>query len=406
MQSTVTFQTRSGAQLTGNLHQPDAGQPKAFALFAHCFTCSKNIKAAVNIARALSRQGIATLRFDFTGLGQSEGDFSKTDFSSNIEDLLDAAGYLREQHQAPQILVGHSLGGTACLAAAKHIEEVKAVVTIGSPADAEHVLGLLQSDLPAIEADGEARVKLAGSTFTIRKDFVDDVRSQSVRDGIRQLRRALLVMHSPVDEVTSIDEATRIYTSALHPKSFVSLDDADHMLSKRQDSEYAGLILAAWASRYIDNPLPAIDEADFEPGAVVVTSQAKNGLTVSINANGHQLLGDEPASVGGADRGPTPYDLLSAALASCTAMTLMMYARHKKLPLEHVEVQVRHNKVHAEDCADCDKRESKIDQLERRIRLQGELDTAQKQRLLEIADRCPVHKTLHSEIRVISSSED
>jgi putative redox protein len=405
MQSTITFQARSGLQLTGNLHQPDAGQPKAFALFAHCFTCTKNVKAAVNIARALSRQGIATLRFDFTGLGQSEGDFSETHFSSNIEDLLDAAGYLREQHQAPQILVGHSLGGTACLAAATRIEEVKAVVTIGSPADAEHVLGLLESDLPAIEAEGKARVKLAGSTFTIRKDFVDDVRSQSVRDGIRHLRRALLVMHSPVDEVISIDEAARIYSSALHPKSFVSLDQADHLLSRSHDSEYAGLLLAAWASRYIDNPLPVIAEADFERGAVVVTSNAENGLAVAINANGHPLLGDEPASVGGTDRGPTPYDLLSAALASCTAMTLMMYARHKKLALERVEVQVRHDKVHAEDCVDCDKRESRIDQLERRIHLWGELDTAKRQRLLEIADRCPVHKTLHGEIRVVSPSE-
>lgn len=252
MQEKVSFKSRNAHVLAGVLHRPDAGTPRAFALFAHCFTCTKNIKAAINIAESLCCAGIAVLRFDFTGLGQSEGDFADTNFSSNVEDLIAAADYLRQEHGAPTILVGHSLGGTACLAAAARIESVKAVATLGAPADAEHILGLLQDDMETIESKGEARVNLGGATFTVRQDFVQDARSQSVRDAIRQLRRALLVMHSPVDKIVPIEEAARIYSSALHPKSFVSLDDADHLLSRERDSRYAGSVLAAWAARYVE----------------------------------------------------------------------------------------------------------------------------------------------------------
>ncbi len=409
MQEKITFQTRDGQSLAGVIHRPDAaqlqgGKPRAQALFAHCFTCTKNIKAAVHIAEALCDEGIAVLRFDFTGLGQSEGDFAATHFSSNVQDLVDAADYLAREHQAPTILAGHSLGGTACLAAAHHIDSVKAVATIASPADAEHVLHLLQDDVEAIEKSGEARVNLGGVPFTLRKEFIDDVRSQSVRDGIRQLRRALLVMHSPIDQLVPVEEAARIYTSALHPKSFVSLDDADHLLSRERDSRYAGRVLAAWASRYVEEAVPAAAQPAAVPaaaeGAVVVSGRTADVFKVAINANGHALVGDEPESYGGGNTGPSPYDFLSAGLAACTVMTINMYARRKEWPVEAVEVQVVHGKIHAKDCADCETTEGKIDRFERQIAFSGELSEEQVQRLLEIADRCPVHLTLHREVKV------
>jgi putative redox protein len=406
MQQPVRFRSSAGVDLAGVLHLPDAGSPRAFALFAHCFTCTKNVKAALNIAEALCLEGIAVLRFDFTGLGQSEGEFADTHFSSNVQDLVDAADYLKREHHAPDILVGHSLGGTAMLAAAHRIGSAVAVATIGSPADAGHVLHLLDDDLAVIEERGEAVVTLAGREFRIRKDFVDDVRSQSVRDGIRGLRKALLVMHSPVDQIVPVEEAANIYRSALHPKSYVSLDDADHLLSRAEDSRYAGHVLAAWASRFIHDPDDEVEPADYHTGHVVVSGRPEDIFRVSINADGHRLQGDEPEKYGGTDSGPSPYDLLSAALASCTVMTLNMYARRKRLPLESVRVDVQHGKIHAEDCLDCESEKGKIDRFVRMIHLQGDLTAEQRRRMLEIADRCPVHRTLHGEIDILSRLVD
>jgi len=405
MQNRISFESSSGSALAGVLHTPDAGKPRAFAVFAHCFTCTKNARAAYHIANALCSEGIAALRFDFTGLGQSEGDFSDTHFSSNVEDLVAAARYLERAQQSPALLVGHSLGGTACLAAAHQIESVKAVVTLGAPADAQHVLKFIQDDAETIERRGEARVNLGGQTFTIRKDFVDDIRSQAVSDGIRKLRRALLVMHSPVDEFVPVAEAARIYASAMHPKSFISLDDADHLLSRERDSAYAGKVLSAWAARYIGDALTPIEPAPFMPARVTAVGHSDQMFRVSINANGHPLLGDEPERQGGLDTGPTPYDYLSAALASCTVMTLNMYSRHKNLPLESVQVSIEHGKIHAEDCKDCETRKGHIDRFQKHIELRGELTPDQRQRLLEIADRCPVHRTLSGEV-IIDGSLD
>lgn len=402
MQTRIRFKAAADQTLSGVLHQPDIGTPAAYAVFAHCFTCTKNIKAAVYIAEALSAVGIAVLRFDFTGLGQSDGEFAATNFSSNVEDLLAAADFLAKEHAAPSILVGHSLGGTACLAAALRIDSVRAVATIGAPADAEHILGLIEDDIETIEKHGEAKVNLGGLPFTLRKDFVDDVRSQSVRDGIAGLRRALLVMHSPVDTVVSIDEAAQIYSSAIHPKSFISLDNADHLLSRESDSRYVGSVLAAWASRYLDAHLEPIPQAPFKQGVVTVSGRMQDAFRVSINAAGHRLAGDEPQDVGGADSAPSPYDFLSAALGSCTVMTLNMYARHKQLALDSVQVDVKHGKIHATDCSGCETQEGKIDRFERVIKLQGDLSEEQRNRLLEIADRCPVHRSLHSEIDIIN----
>ena len=405
MQEKVSFTNRDGQQLAGVLHRPDHGPERASALFAHCFTCTKNILAAAHIADALAARGITVLRFDFTGLGDSEGAFGDTHFSSNVLDLVDAAGFMADAHRAPDLLVGHSLGGTAMLAAAHLVESAVAVATIGSPADAEHVLHLLGEDIEAIESAGEATVNLAGRPFRIRKEFVDDVRSQSVRDGVRSLRRALLVMHSPVDELVSIDEAARLYTSAMHPKSFVSLDDADHLLSRRRDSRYAGQLLAAWVERYLPEA-PAARPARYVPGAVRVEGRGNQGFLVQVNADGHTLAADEPESVGGTDRGPTPYDLLAAALGTCTAMTVGFFARREQLPLEAVAVEVRHDRIHAEDCESCETESGRVDRLRSQVFLDGDLDREQRALLLKIAHRCPVHKTLTGEVVVEHEAGD
>jgi putative redox protein len=342
------------------------------------------------------------LRFDFTGLGQSEGDFSSTHFSSNVDDLVDAAAFMEQQGEPPALLIGHSLGGTAVLAAAHEIDAVTAVATIGSPASAEHVLHLIEDDLDKIESEGHAQVRLAGRPFNIKKDFVEDARTQSVCENLHKLRKALLVMHSPVDELVSIDQAALIYTNAKHPKSFVSLDNADHLLTRDEDSAYAARVLATWASRYAYQDSAEVAAARYVPGASVVEGKTGEGFLVSINADGHQLIGDEPAKQGGTGRGPTPYDLLGAALSSCTVMTLNFFARREKLPLEDVEVVVRHDRIHAADCENCEKTSGRIDRFTREISLGGNLDGDQRALLLKIADRCPVHHTLQNEITIVS----
>ncbi len=402
MRKSITFVNRKAQTLAGVLHMPEAGQPHACAIFAHCFTCTKNSKAAVRISEALAAEGITVLRFDFTGLGQSEGEFSDTHFSSNVDDLVDAAAFMAARGEPPALLIGHSLGGTAVLAAAHEIESAVAVATIGSPANAEHVLQLIDEDIQEIESHGQATVRLAGRPFKIKKDFIEDARTQSVCEDLHRLDKALLVMHSPLDEQVSIDQATRIYSNANHPKSFISLDDANHLLTRDQDSRYAARVLATWASGYIEHENRQPDKARHVPGATVVKGDTADGFLVSVNANGHRFLADEPPQQGGTDRGPTPYDLLGAALSSCTVMTLNFFARREKLPLETVEVSVQHDRIHAEDCETCDKKSGKIDRFSRAITLRGELDDEQRQLLLKIADRCPVHRTLENEITIAS----
>ena len=399
------FENRSGQTLSAVLHTPQTGVTKAYAVFAHCFTCTKNIRAAIHIADALAEQGIAVLRFDFTGLGQSEGDFADTHFSSNVDDLVDAANFLSDSYTSPQLIVGHSLGGTAVLAAAHQIQSIKAVATIGSPADAEHVLHLLDDEVEKIEREGSADVLLAGRPFTIKKEFIDDLRSQSVRERLGELRKPLLVMHSPIDSTVSVDQAAGIFTAAKHPKSFVSLDNADHLLSRETDSRYAAMVLAAWATRYIGEMDNEVDFPATQKDRVVVHSKTADGFLSAINADGHTLLADEPLNYGGTDRGATPYGLLSSALGACTAMTLNMYARRKELPVSSVTVATEHNKIHAEECASCETKKGKVDRFERTINIEGDLSEEQRQRMLEIADMCPVHKSLHAEVEVVSRLE-
>src|SRR6266536_755154 len=396
----VTFPGASGAPLAARLDMPTGAAPRAFALFAHCFTCSKDTRSAAFISEALADAGIATLRFDFTGLGGSGGDFANTSFSSNVGDLLAAADWLRGEFTAPAILVGHSLGGAAVLAASPKIAEAVAVATINAPADPAHVARLFTGKRAEIEAAGEAEVELAGRTFRIRREFLEDIEAQKLSAIVGTLRRALIVFHAPRDTTVGIDNASAIFTAAKHPKSFVSLDDADHLLTRREDAAYVGTVLAAWASRYLPPAPPATRESGGPRDIVSVRETRVGKFQQAIAMGPHRLIADEPASVGGMDSGPTPYDLLLAGLGACTAMTVRMYADAKQLPLDRVAVALRHEKIYAADCADCETREGKIDRVERVVTLEGALDATMKQKLLEIADKCPVHRTLHAEVNV------
>ena len=390
----LQFENTTGQQLSARLELPLERKPKAFALFAHCFTCNKNLVAVTNISRALTASGFAVLRFDFTGLGESEGEFSDTNFSSNVDDLVQGAEYLAAHYQPPQIIIGHSLGGAAVLQAASRLPFVKAVVTIGAPSNPPHVQHLLKNNIEEIRETGEATVLLAGRPFKIKKQFLDDLEDSNMQGVIKNLDKALLVLHSPQDSTVGINNAAEIYQAAKHPKSFISLDGADHLLTDKEDSFYAGQVIASWSSRYI-SPEPA---TELETEKQVVTETGGDGFTTQIKAGRHHLLADEPANVGGKDLGPTPYGYLLAALGACTSMTLRMYAERKNWPLERATIHLEHFKLHSDDCDACETEQGYIDHIDREIELEGPLNEEQKTRLLEIADRCPVHKTLHAEI--------
>ncbi len=393
----VSFPNPAGEMLSGILDLPIA-KPRAFALFAHCFTCSKNLKAATNLSRALTSAGFAVLRFDFTGLGQSEGAFEDTSFSSNVADLVQAAQWLEKEHRAPALLIGHSLGGTAVLQAAPQIAAAVAVATIGSPADPQHVSQLFRESEAELREKGTAEVRLGGRPFRVRASFLDDLEKHDLAGSVANLRKALLIMHAPLDEIVEIENASRLFVAAKHPKSFVSLDKSDHLMTREEDSRYAGEVLASWATRYL--PEAEADEALLAREGEVVARTQIDGFLTEVVAGPHRLIADEPASVGGSNLGPTPYGLLSAALATCTTMTLKMYASLKKIDMSSATVRVSHNKIHADDCADCEGSPGKIDEFHRELILEGNLTDAQRERMLEIADRCPVHRTLHGEVKV------
>jgi uncharacterized OsmC-like protein/pimeloyl-ACP methyl ester carboxylesterase len=393
----MTFPSRLGHELAARLDMPVAGA-RAYALFAHCFTCTKDIFAARRIAATLASLGVAVLRFDFTGLGSSEGEFQNTNFSSNVEDLVRATDHLREHYRAPAIVIGHSLGGAAVLAAAHRIPEAKAIVTIGAPSDVAHVLHQFQAQLDDIERNGIANVTLGGRTFPISKGLIEDAKGQELQRHVAHLRKALLVMHAPQDQIVGIEHATSIFMAARHPKSFVSLDSADYLLSGRQDAAYAAQVIAAWASRYI--PLDEADVGEDRRDSVVAMETGAGKFQTTIAAGRHGLVADEPVSVGGLDSGPSPYDYLAAALAACTSMTLRVYAEHKQLTLGRLTVSVRHGKLPAEHCHDCGEaaegRTGQIDRFERMISVEGGVDAVTAGKLIEIAEKCPVHRTLEA----------
>lgn len=399
------FPGASGANLAARLDLPDT-PPTACALFAHCFTCGKDVKAAARIAQALTRLGIAVLRFDFTGIGSSEGEFANTDFSSNVEDLLAAEAHLRSRGYSADILIGHSLGGAAVLVAADSLPGVKAVATIAAPADPAHLAHLLQDKLETIDADGEASLQLGGQTLRVRKRFLDDLQEQRQAERIARLRRALLVMHSPVDNVVGIENATQIFTAAKHPKSFVSLDMMAHMLDGEGEAAYVAGVIAAWAARYVDAPITSATE-ERRPGGMVTVEETGYGKFQQLVTMGkHSLYADEPHSYGGNDSGGSPYDLLLAGLGACTSMTIRLYAERKKWPLEGVRVELKHSKVHAEDCQTCETKDQKIDHITRAVSIKGDLDRQQRDKLIEISEKCPVHRTLHSEIQIETEEKE
>ena len=397
------FTGEGGHQLAAALDQPD-GAIQAYALFAHCFTCGKDVLAAKRIATALTARGIAVLRFDFTGLGSSEGDFANSTFSSNVADLVHAADHLRATRTAPAILIGHSLGGAAILAAAGRIPDAKAVVTIAAPSDPAHVTHLFRDRIEDIRSQGKVEVQLAGRAFHIKREFLDDIAEHGLMAHVAKLHKALLVMHSPIDDTVGIDNATSIFVAAKHPKSFVSLSGADHLLSNKRDSVYVADVIAAWAERYVE-PLPAANLGE-APRNVVVRETRNSKFQQTVTAGPHQMLADEPVAAGGQYSGPGPYDFVLAGLGACTSMTMRMYADRKSLPLKRITVTLAHKKIHAEDCAECETREGMLDQIDRVISIEGALDAEQRKRLMEIADKCPVHRTLTSEIRIVTKAAE
>jgi len=401
----VQFAGHSGDRLAARLDLPD-GKLRAVALLAHCFTCSKDIPAARRIAGKLASFGIATLRFDFTGLGHSQGEFASTNFSSNVEDLVLAARHLADRDMPPQLLIGHSLGGSAAIKAAPQIDGLKAVVTIGAPADPAHVAHNFAGKLDEIREKGRANVTLAGRTFEIRRQFIDDIEANSLKGALSAFgRRALLVMHSPLDTIVGIDKAALIFSAAKHPKSFITLDDADHLITRETDAEYVAEVILAWSRRYI-NLVPDEQPPDAPEGVVRVSEADAAGFRQDVTVDGrHHLMADEPASFGGTNLGPSPYQLLSAGLGACTTMTIRMYARRKRIALEHVSVDVTHDKRHSDDLEHCEEAGAhKVDVFHRAIRLEGDLTDDQRSALLAIAEKCPVHRTLHGGA-IIKSTE-
>ena len=400
------FTGSEGQQLAASLDLPER-EPLGYALFAHCFTCGKDVLAAKRIAVALAAKGIAVLRFDFTGLGSSEGDFANSTFSSNVADLVLAANHLRETRKAPAILIGHSLGGAAILAAAGQIPDAKAVVTIAAPSDPAHVTGLFKDRIEDIRKHGKAEVSLAGRPFPISREFLDDIAEHNLMAHVAKLHKALLIMHAPTDDTVGIDNATHIFVAAKHPKSFVSLAGADHLLTDKRDAGYVADVIAAWGSRYLDPVAPEQTAGlGAAPRSVVVRETRNSKFQQDVAVGPHHLLADEPVAAGGEDTGLGPYDFVLAGLGACTSMTMRLYAERKSLPLERVTVTLKHSKIHAEDCAECETKTGMLDQIDRVIAMEGTLDAEQRKKLMEIADKCPVHRTLTSEIRIVTQAAD
>ncbi|MEX2346531.1 MAG: bifunctional alpha/beta hydrolase/OsmC family protein [Balneolaceae bacterium] len=385
----IQFLNAKGQNLSARLELPDKQEPHNYALFAHCFTCTTAVR---NIAQALTNSGIAVLRFDFTGLGESGGEFSETNFSTNIEDLVAAGEFLNNEYQAPSLLIGHSLGGTAAIFAAAQIPSVKAVAVIGAPSSPAHVQHLFKDDINKIKEEGKAKVSIGGRPFYLSRQFIEDIRSRNMKDILANLRKAVIVLHSPQDAIVGIKNAEEIYHYARHPKSYISLDGADHLLSNKKDSMYAGKVIAGWAERYLDIPEMQTPETHHQ----VAVGIGNKDLTSEIVAGKHLLIADEPESAGGNDYGPSPYEYISAGLGACTAMTLRMYADRKKWDLQKVVVHLDHKKDYPKSTDKIEQGTDKIDFISRKIELEGSLNDVQRQKLLEIAEKCPVHKTLSS----------
>ena len=392
---------KKGVELSAKLELPANQRPNGYAIFAHCFTCSSNINAVTNISRTLTQHGFGVLRFDFTGLGRSKGEFADSHFSANISDLLDVHQYMAEHYEAPSLLVGHSLGGAAVLVAASKLDAVKAVATIGAPASAEHTTKHFASQMEGISKGEKVAVNIGGRSFNINKEFVEEFQSVDLMEVVKSMKKPLLVMHSPFDKIVGIENAQKIYQHAFHPKSFISLDDADHLLTKKEDSIYVGNLIGTWIQRYFS--VKSKDELSTEGEQVVGHLNLKeDNFTTSIQTKNHSIIADEPLKVGGDDFGPSPYELFSASLVACTTMTLKMYANRKKWDLQEVYVYVTHTKKQVQDGDE----KIEISQLEKKLKFVGDLSEEQKTRLKEIAAKCPVHKTMLGDIEIETSVMD
>lgn len=398
----VSFKGEQNQEISAVIHFPADQKPNNFAIFAHCFTCNKNFNAVKNISLGLTKYGCAVLSFDFTGLGDSEGDFSDTNFSTNLSDLVKAAEFLKQNYTAPSLLIGHSLGGAAVLMAASQIESVNAVATVGAPSTPEHVLHLIKGGVEEIKNNGQAEVSIGGRPFMIKEQFIKDLQRNKELNNLEELRKAILILHSPQDDIVSINNAQEIYRQAHHPKSFVSLDGADHLLSKKEDSVYAGEIIATWSKKYRTTTEENKPKTDSQTVAKI--GNKEDNYTTQVVAEGHHLISDEPENIGGDNYGPSPYGLLTSALAACTAITLRMYANRKKWPVDEIEVHVDQEKRHDKDSKNCDSEEGKITFFDRKIAVKGDLDAKQIKRLMEIANNCPVHKTLEANIKITTES--
>jgi len=398
----LEIENRKGLKLQAYLELPANQKPNHFAIFAHCFSCNSNFNAVKNISRSLSNHGFGVLRFDFTGLGKSEGEFAESHFSANVEDLLDVSNYLEKHYKAPSLLVGHSLGGAAVIVAASKLEHIKAVATVGAPATVSHVTHLFSHGTDDIQEKGDVEVKIGGRPFKINQDFVNDFGKTDLPKIIKKLRKPILVMHAPFDKVVGIENAHQIYHNAIHPKSFISLDDADHLLSKQTDSIYVGNMIGTWVERYFE---PEDNNMISSNGEQLVghLNLLEDNFTTSIQTKKHSFIADEPTNIGGDDFGPSPYDFLSTGLAACTVMTLKMYADRKKWDLHEVFVYITYSRKHSDDLDIEVDKPTRFDHLQKKIKIVGNLDEKQRNRLKEIASKCPVHKTLQSKIIIDTS---
>lgn len=398
MKSTrLNIQNAKGFQLQAYLELPANQKPKNYAIFAHCFTCNSTLKPVINISRALTSHGFGVVRFDFTGLGKSEGEFADSYFSANVEDLLAVNDYMKEHYEAPSLLIGHSLGGAAVIVAASKLESVKAVATIGAPATTEHVKKHFSHHVQEIAEKGDVEVNIGGRPFKINQEFVDDFEKTDLPEITKNLRKPILIMHAPFDKVVGIDNAHQLYLAAHHPKSFISLNDADHLLLESKDSEYVGNMIGAWVQGYFDTQDNEMLDTEGEQ-LVAHLNLMEDNFTTSIQTAKHTIIADEPESIGGDDFGPSPYEFLSAALASCTVMTLKLYAERKKWDLQEVYAYITYSKKHSEALQLDTEKPARLDHLLKKLKFIGNLDEGQKQKLKEIASKCPVHKTLLSEI--------
>ena len=376
----LTFKNQRGDTLSGRLDLPTRTTPLAYAIFAHCFTCGKDLKSARHLSNALTAKGWAVLRFDFTGLGHSQGNFADTNFSTTVDDLLSAAEYLEAHFEAPELLVGHSLGGAAAIQTAAKLDAIKAVATIGAPAHPKHVKKLLEQATESLQKLGRAEINIGGRSFTMHRQFLADLENHEQLKVVKNLRKPLLLLHSPQDAIVSVDNAAEIYRAAHHPKSFISLDGADHLLSAQADALYAGDTIASWVQRYVDTREPT----DPDPGKEVSVKTGSNRYLSDVVIGPHNFRVDEPVDLGGENLGPSPNQLLLSALGACTGITLRMYANRKKWPVDEIRIHLSQRN---------EKTDGKL-VIDRFLEFEGPIDQAQQQRLLEIANKCPVHKIL------------